>query len=1040
MKNRTFSRVVLFALCLVGLAAVASFLASPRVAGQDRRRARQDVERVLEGFDELSLDPAAMRGEARKGGGLTLATSRGTFEMSLEPFDVRTPGYRAVAVGEGGVVTELPRTPSHAFRGTVKGMEGTQVRLILDGQKVEGIIVTPEEIFFVEPERDFSPAAGPKDFVFYAESNLKQPTPGECGTTLAQRVGAEASHAGHDAETFSAAKGTTPEGVFAPKPEAEVATEADVEFFKANASDANVTNNDILNILTQVDAIYDAQLGIKIRVNFQRVWALADVNGDPYTLTAAGSALDEFRTKYDGSFGTQPLPARDLTHMFTGKDFDGSTIGIAYISAICDSPGFSYGISQSRFSVNTTQRVALTAHEMGHNFSASHPDQENPVPSSCSPSIMNSFIQNTTNFCVFSRDQITNHVAGTGGSCLTRLVQPGCIYTLSNPSQFFSADGGIGSIGVITSGGNCVWAEAEGADWIDTNGSGVGSGGGTFTVAANTGGPRQAVIDIAGQKLTVKQAASPACGGGAQIGFGQTISAALAPTDCRSGQPDRANAHIDLYTFTARAGQRVRIEMAAAIKPSGTTPPPEALDTFMYLFGPDGSVVAFNDDINPGTDTDSRIPLNGFLTLPQTGVYTVEATSFDNDDDGAYTLKLSDNSATNSVAFSTSALSVNEGVGGDGLGTDGTGFRVVTVQRSGSDVSGTATVDYATTNGSADKQKDYTQSLGTLVFGPGEASKTFIVFVVDDAFSESPETLSVTLSNPLGTTLGSPSNATLTINSNDAASGPSPVRAESFNTSFYVREQYLDFLSREPDSSGFAFWKNEIDSCPTEQCREVKRINVSAAFFLSIEFQETGYLVYRAYKTAYGDATSPNVTGTVPVIRLQEFLPDTQRIGQGVQVGVGNWQQQLDANKNAYLLEFVLRQRFLDAYPLSMTPAQFVDKLNANADGALSQSERDQLVAELSAAADAAAGRASVLRKVAEDADLRRSELNRAFVLMQYYGYLRRNPDDPQDTDFRGWKFWLDKLNQFGGNFVQAEMVKAFITSTEYIDRFGNRQ
>ena len=64
-------------------------------------------------------------------------------------------------------------------------------------------------------------------------------------------------------------------------------------------------------------------------------------------------------------------------------------------------------------------------------------------------------------------------------------------------------------------------------------------------------------------------------------------------------------------------------------------------------------------------------------------------------------------------------------------------------------------------------------------------------------------------------------------------------------------------------------------------------------------------------------------------------------------------------------------------------------------------------------------------------------ELNRAFVLMEFYGYLRRNPDDPQDTDFRGWKFWLDKLNQFNGNFVEAEMVKSFLVSGEYRQRFG---
>jgi len=77
------------------------------------------------------------------------------------------------------------------------------------------------------------------------------------------------------------------------------------------------------------------------------------------------------------------------------------------------------------------------------------------------------------------------------------------------------------------------------------------------------------------------------------------------------------------------------------------------------------------------------------------------------------------------------------------------------------------------------------------------------------------------------------------------------------------------------------------------------------------------------------------------------------------------------------------------------------------------------------------------VRNVAEDADLKQRELNRDLVLMQFYGYLRRNPDDPQDTDFRGWKFWLDKLDQFNGNFVQAEMVKAFLVSSEYRQRFG---
>ena len=80
--------------------------------------------------------------------------------------------------------------------------------------------------------------------------------------------------------------------------------------------------------------------------------------------------------------------------------------------------------------------------------------------------------------------------------------------------------------------------------------------------------------------------------------------------------------------------------------------------------------------------------------------------------------------------------------------------------------------------------------------------------------------------------------------------------------------------------------------------------------------------------------------------------------------------------------------------------------------------------------------RAQVLRAVAEDADLVRNESNKAFVLRQYFGYLRRDPDTGNDTDYTGYDFWLTKLNQFGGNFTNAEMVKSFIVAGEYRGRF----
>jgi hypothetical protein len=142
----------------------------------------------------------------------------------------------------------------------------------------------------------------------------------------------------------------------------------------------------------------------------------------------------------------------------------------------------------------------------------------------------------------------------------------------------------------------------------------------------------------------------------------------------------------------------------------------------------------------------------------------------------------------------------------------------------------------------------------------------------------------------------------------------------------------------------------------------------------------------------------------------------------------------LENNKQNFTAEFVQRTSFTSALPPSLTAAQFVDTLNANAGNPLSQSERDQLIASLTSGGMT---RAQVLRAIAEDPDLASAEVNRAFALMQFFGYLRRNPNDPQDTDYTGYDFWLTKLNQFNGNFVAAEMVKAFVTSTEYRQRFG---
>lgn len=361
--------------------------------------------------------------------------------------------------------------------------------------------------------------------------------------------------------------------------------------------------------------------------------------------------------------------------------------------------------------------------------------------------------------------------------------------------------------------------------------------------------------------------------------------------------------------------------------------------------------------------------------------------------------------------------------------------------------SSVSTVDYATTDNShtnncnvvassASSRCDYIASIGTLKFAAGETFKLINIPLIDDNYSETTENFSVTLSNPAAATLGTQATAIIFIDDNGNTSG-NPID----QTAFFVRQHYVDFLGREPDGQGSNYWMGDIDNCsPKPDCTELKRINVSASFFLSIEFQETGYLAYRAYKTAYGDATGQAVVQSVPtqisvpIIRLNEFLFDSHLIGDGVAVGTPNWEQKLESNKVAYFASFVSRQRFLTDYPLSMTPTDFVNKLNTNAGNVLSPAERDALANQLQFGQKT---RAEVFRAVAENNTLKANESNRAFVLMQYFGYLRRNPNDPQDTDYSGYKFWLDKLNLFNGNFVGAEMVKAFINSIEYRQRFG---
>ncbi|HEY0406156.1 MAG TPA: S8 family serine peptidase [Pyrinomonadaceae bacterium] len=236
---------------------------------------------------------------------------------------------------------------------------------------------------------------------------------------------------------------------------------------------------------------------------------------------------------------------------------------------------------------------------------------------------------------------------------------------------------------------------------------------------------------------------------------------------------------------------------------------------------------------------------------------------------------------------------------------------------------------------------------------------------------------------------------------------------------FYIRRHYLDFLGREPDQGGLDYWSEQITGnsnntpapCPAgdRRCILDRRLNVSAAFFVENEFQRTGSFVYRFYKSSYG--TRPT---------FAQFTSDRSLVPEG---------PQLEASKQAFADAWVQRAAFLQKYPQSLTGPQFIDALLLTVQqgsGVDLAARRASLLSDY----NANQSRARIVRMVADDAAFTNAEYSPSFVLMQYFGYLQRNPDEG------GYQFWLDVLNnRVPGNY--RAMVCAFLTSTEYQQRFG---
>jgi hypothetical protein len=408
------------------------------------------------------------------------------------------------------------------------------------------------------------------------------------------------------------------------------------------------------------------------------------------------------------------------------------------------------------------------------------------------------------------------------------------------------------------------------------------------------------------------------------------------------------------------------------------------------------TLIANNDDVQSGV-------VSSFVTFNANAgtVYKIAVDGWGGDT-GNIVLNWNQGCPASTARFSTSSYQVAENAGS---------LQVV-VNRIGT--SAPATVTYATRDsaglnncnvyfGDASERCDYQTTVGTLRFAAGEATKTFTIPMIDDAHNEGPETFTVSLRSSIGAVVSSPATATATI-----VDDGGPAQNPFDSTQFFVGMQYIDFLGRLPDPSGLAGWTDVLNGCPNNGFGNdnptCDRVHVSSGFFLSDEFRGRGYWAYRFYEVAFNRRPA-----------YAEFVPDMAQVG-------GPQSPQSEAlSKDAYKDEFVQRGEFTSQYN-HLSNAAFVDAIEANAEVNLDN-------AGLTAQLNGGKSRAQLLREIVESKAVEDQFFIRAFVAMQYFGYLRRDPD----TD--GYNGWVTTLNANPSDF--RHMIFGFIYSNEYRTRFG---
>ena len=372
-------------------------------AQSSRVRFQQDMAQIFLNHEDVKLDARAITDQVREFGHLSLRTAATDFEIELRPNDLRSPKYRA-AESAGGVEREVLMPPAKTFKGTVNGLAGADARFTIDADKVEGMILTAQDSYFVEPAAKYSAAAETSDYIVYRASDVRPDITRTCVDTLDQKITTSAR------QFASASASEISPAVFSPFRVVEMATEADFQYVNALGG-STATNNDILSIMNSVQAIYERDIGLTFTIVFQHTWTTAD----PFVTTGtsvqpAVNLLNSFTDYWNLNFANVN---RDDVHLWTGKNLGGPA-GVAWQGVVCFSANFSYGLSDLE---NLTPfRVGIPAHEIGHNFNATHCDAQ----TGCDNSIMvaTQTQANTQTFCPFSVNEMTTFVTANSG-CLS---------------------------------------------------------------------------------------------------------------------------------------------------------------------------------------------------------------------------------------------------------------------------------------------------------------------------------------------------------------------------------------------------------------------------------------------------------------------------------------------------------------------------------------------------------------------------------------------------------------------------------------------